>query len=71
MSRVKSITIDERTIAGEKVSAVVEKVGSSVFIASLSAQNGEFLGELEITATMGDAVRWARNALRDLEAWVA
>lgn len=67
----KITTIDERTIGGEKVQAVVEKVGSSTFIASLLSADGEFLGELEITATMGDAVRWARTAMRDLEAWVA
>lgn len=67
----KTITVDERTIGGEKVSAVVEKVGSSVFIASLLDSHGDFLGELEITASMGDAVRWARTAMRDLEAWVA
>lgn len=67
----KTTTIDERTIGGEKVKAVVEKVGSSVYIASILTADGEFLGELEITASMGDAVRWARTTLRDLEAWVA
>lgn len=67
----KTTTIDERTIGGEKVRAVVEKVGSSVFITALLSQNGEFLGELEIANSMGAAVRWAREAMDDLAAWVA
>ena len=67
----KTTTIDERTIGGEKVRAVVEKVGSSIYIASLLSQSGEFLGELEITTSMGEAVRWASKAISDLEAWVA
>lgn len=67
----KTYTIEEKTIGGEKVCAVVERVGSSIYIASLLSQSGEFLGELEITTSMGEAVRWANKAISDLEAWVA
>lgn len=71
MAHAKTYEIDERTIGGEKVKAVVEKVGSSVFIATLVSESGDFLGELEITASMGEAVRWARRTMNDLAAWVA
>lgn len=71
MAYSKTYEIDERTIGGEKVKAVVEKVGGSVFIATLVAENGDFLGEMEITASMGEAVRWARRTMNDLAVWVA
>lgn len=69
MARTTTHHIEERTIEGEKVEAVVEQVSRSLYIATLFSQNGDALYD-RITNSMGSAVRWARNMMDDLEAWV-
>lgn len=69
MARTKTYPIEERTIGGEKVEAIVEQVSPSIFIATLFAQNGDALTD-NITNSMKAAVRWAQVAIDDLEAWV-
>lgn len=69
MARTKTYTIEERTIGGEKVAAVVEKISSSIFIATLFSNNGQVLSD-SINNSMGSAVRWAQHAIDSLEDWV-
>lgn len=69
MTRTKTYPIEQRTIGGEKIQVVVEQVSRSIFIATLFSQSGDALND-RITNSMRAAVRWAQNAIDDLESWV-